>query len=597
MAIKKHFRRGLAFFILLGPVLSPGVFSAGPGPAGQRPVQGQDRASRDDRAGRREQAGLPEIQSYISSAWDSLTRSMTSCRSITDPKASTPPVIYLPADFAIPPELEPVTRECHAQIARLPQVIHRLGEIDVEGLDAHALLYLPHPYVVPGGMFNEMYGWDSYFIIRGLVESGHLEMARGMVENFFFEISHYGALLNANRGYMLTRSQPPFLTSMIMAVYDAENAKGHDDREWLETAYPYAVKDHDLWVHEPHLAGASGLSRYFDFGLGPVAEEDPAYYRRAAAYFILHPGEAAGSLSTTAPGEHPPDPIGLRFSLSLCSKSAGSENAGSDNAGGEHAGAPGAANCDHLEDAGLTADFYKGDRSVRESGFDITFRYGPYAAGTHHYADVGLNCLLYKAETDLERMSTLLSKSAEAGKWRQRASGRRSAINRYFWNAHKGEFFDYDFTRAERSSYEYATTFYPLWIGLATREQAEAVDRNFPYFDRPGGLLTSLKETGGQWDAPYGWAPLQLIAAEGLRRYGFAQDANRLSAEFLTTVLLNFRRDGTIREKYNVVTRSSETHVQAGYTQNVVGFGWTNGVFLVLLHSLPADWIGRIPLQ
>ena len=109
----------------------------------------------------------------------------------------------------------------------------------------------------------------------------------------------YGAFLNANRGYMLTRSQPPFLTSMIMAVYDAEKAKGHDDREWLETAYPYAVKDHDLWVHEPHLAGATGLSRYFDFGEGPVAEEDPTYYRRAAGYFILHPGEAAGFLSTT----------------------------------------------------------------------------------------------------------------------------------------------------------------------------------------------------------------------------------------------------------------------------------------------------------
>ena len=88
-----------------------------------------------------------------------------------------------------------------------------------------------------------------------------------------------------------------------------------------------------------------------------------------------------------------------------------------------------------------------------------------------------------------------------------------------------------------------------------------------------------------------------MIAVEGLRRYGFAQDANRLSAEFLGTVLLNFRRDGTIREKYNVVTRSSETHVQAGYTQNVVGFGWTNGVLLALLRSLPPEWSRRIPLQ
>ena len=591
MATKNHLRRTLAFFIVLGLVPSPGVLSAGPGAAGpgaagQRPAQAQDQTSRH------EQAGLSEIQSYISSAWDTLTRSMTSCQSITDPKASTPPVIYLPADFAAPAELEPVTRECHAQIARLPQVIHRLGEIDAKGLDPHALLYLPHPYVVPGGMFNEMYGWDSYFIIRGLAESGRIDLARGMVENFFFEIAHYGALLNANRGYMLTRSQPPFLTSMIMAVYDAEKAKGRDDRDWLATAYPYAVEDHDLWVHDPHLAGATGLSRYFDFGRGPVAEEDLAYYRRAAAYFILHPGEAAGFLSTTGPGEHPPEAIGPRFSLNLCSKNADSENAGSENAG-----APGAGNCDRFEDAGLTSDFYKGDRSVRESGFDITFRYGTYAAGTHHYADVGLNCLLYKVETDLERMSTLLSKSAEAGKWRERASERRDAINKYFWNAQKGEFFDYDFTGSERSSYEYATTFYPLWVGLASPEQAEAVDRNFAYFDRPGGLLTSLKETGGQWDAPYGWAPLQLIAAEGLRRYGFAQDANRLSAEFLTTVLLNFRRDGTIREKYNVVTGSSETHVQAGYTQNVVGFGWTNGVFLALLHNLPPEWTCRIPLQ
>ena len=581
MAIKEHLRRTLALFILLAPVLSPGAVSAE-----QASVRAQDQASRYEQAGRHEQAGLPEIQSYISSAWDTLTRSMASCQSITDPKASTPPVIYLPADFATPAELEPVTRECHAQIAHLPRAIHRLGEIDVKGLDPHALLYLPHPYVVPGGMFNEMYGWDSYFIIRGLVESGRIDLARGMVDNFFFEIAHYGAFLNANRGYMLTRSQPPFLTSMIMAVYDAERAKGHDDHDWLEAAYPYAVQDHDLWVHDPHLAGATGLSRYFDFGRGPVAEEDPAYYRRAAAYFTLHPGEAAGFLSTTAPGEHPPDPIGSQFSLTLCSE----------NTGGEGAGAPGASNCDRLENAGLTADFYKGDRSVRESGFDITFRYGPYAAGTHHYADVGLNCLLYKAETDLERMSGALGKSAEAGNWRESASERRDAINKYFWNAQKGEFFDYDFTRAEQSSYEYATTFYPLWVGLATQEQAEAVERNFPYFDRPGGLSTSLKETGGQWDAPYGWAPLQLIAAEALRRYGFTEDANRLSAEFLTTVLLNFRRDGTIREKYNVVTRSSETHVQAGYTQNVVGFGWTNGVFLALLHRLPPEWTRRIPL-
>src|SRR5439155_18172986 len=176
MAIKNHLRRALSFFILLRLVPSPGVLSAGPGAAGHRPDRAQDQTSRHEQAARYEQAGLPQIQSYISSAWDTLTRSMASCQSITDPKASTPPVIYLPADFAAPAELEPVTRECHAQIAHLPQVIHRLGEIDAKGLDPHALLYLPHPYLVPGGMFNEMYGWDSYFIIRGLAESGRIDL-------------------------------------------------------------------------------------------------------------------------------------------------------------------------------------------------------------------------------------------------------------------------------------------------------------------------------------------------------------------------------------------------------------------------------------
>ena len=530
---------------------------------------------------RQAQAGLPQIQAYISSAWDTLTRSTADCRSITDPKVATPPTIYLPADFETPAALEPLARQCHAQIEHLPQVIHRLGEIDVKGLDPHALLYLPHPYVVPGGMFNEMYGWDSYFIIRGLLEAGRVELARGMVQNFFFEIGHYGGILNANRAYMLTRSQPPFLTSMIMAVYDTENAQGRDDRDWLAAAYPYAVKDYELWVRPPHLAGSTELARYFDFGEGPLPEESASYYRGAAGYFLLHPGEAAGYLVTAEPGRPLANPIGPQFSLELC---------------GENPGASASQDCDRLENAGLTAEFYKGDRSVRESGFDITFRFGPYAGDTHHYAAVGLNCLLYKAETDLERMSTLLSKSAEAAEWRARAAKRRALIDKYLWNSDKGEFFDYDFTQARQSSYAYTTTFYPLWVGLASREQALAVEKNFASFDRPGGLVTSLQETGAQWDSPYGWAPLQLIADEGLRRYGFAEDANRLAAEFLSTVLVNFRRDGTIHEKYNVVTRSSETHVRAGYTQNVVGFGWTNGVFLVLLHALPHSWADRLPL-
>jgi alpha,alpha-trehalase len=160
-------------------------------------------------------------------------------------------------------------------------------------------------------------------------------------------------------------------------------------------------------------------------------------------------------------------------------------------------------------------------------------------------------------------------------------------MNQYFWDAKAGMFFDYNIQKKQRSDYQYITTFYPLWAGLATPEQAKALHANLHIFDEPGGLLMSPYYTGVQWDYPYGWAPNNLLAIEGLRRYKFDDDANRLSVAWLGTIVENFRRDGTIREKYNVVTRSSESKVRVGYQENMVGFGWTNGVFLELLQALP----------
>jgi alpha,alpha-trehalase len=131
-------------------------------------------------------------------------------------------------------------------------------------------------------------------------------------------------------------------------------------------------------------------------------------------------------------------------------------------------------------------------------------------------------------------------------------------------------------------------------VGIATPEQARAIMKNLSIFEKVGGLVMSTHETGGQWDFPYAWAPDQLLGDEGIRRYGFSEDADRLSYEFLSTVAENFRQDGTIREKYNAMTRSSETKVTAGYSMNIVGFGWTNGVFLSLLHDLPQDQVARL---
>ena len=534
-------------------------------------------ASFAQEAGAKE-AGLRQIRSYIAAGWDTLTRSLTDCKVIVDPKLATASVLYLPADFDVPADVQQMQKRCKVQVKHLPQVIHKLGEVDTSNLEPPGLLYLNNKYVVPGGRFNEMYGWDSYFIVRGLVEDKRAELARGMVENFFFEIEHYGAVLNANRTYYLTRSQPPFLTSMILAVYDAQKAAGKEDRAWLERAYGYAARDYGLWTREPHLAGTTGLSRYYDFGNGPAPEsvkDETGHYRQVAAFFLAQPDMWRDYLVAQKPDQ---PHVGPLFALQVC----------------DSAKTMAQAACDSAGTASLSADYYKGDRAMRESGYDVSFRFGPHGARTHHFAPVCLNSLLYKTESDLEKMSGMLGRAADAEEWRKRAEERKESIQKYLWDSERGLYFDYDFENGKRSTYEYVTAFFPMWAGIPTPEQARAVIQHLPTFEKPGGLVMSPHETGGQWDFPYAWAPDQLVADEGIRHYGFNEEADRVSFEFLSTVAENFRRDGTIREKYNAVTRSSETQVTAGYHMNIVGFGWTNGVFLALLHQLPETSVTRL---
>lgn len=507
-----------------------------------------------------------ELVLYIHNAWQSLTRSMSDCASLSDPKLKTQPVLYVPIDFEVPAEDLKRIQACKITLQKLPKSIVHIGDLKPEDVARQGLLFLPYPYIVPGGRFNEMYGWDSYFIIRGLIRENKPEMARGMIENFFFEIDHYGSILNANRTYYFTRSQPPFLTSMIQAYYDFQETKHRADLKWLARAYSYAERDYELWTHSPHLAGDTGLARYYDLGEGPVPEmgDDPLYYLEVTNHLLTSlQGNESGYVvvgqETTTP----------QFAGKVCVAKNGT--------------GPATESCSTPQPVALSDDFYKGDRAMRESGFDVSFRFGPFGGSTHHFAPVCLNSLLYKAETDMERFATLLGRPAEAQKWHDRSVARKAAINKYLWNSQAGMFFDYDFVHNQQSDYHYAATFYPLWAGAATLEQGRAVAGNLKIFERPGGIAMSDRATGVQWDLPYGWAPLQLLTVEGLRRYQFEEDASRIATHFVETVSQNFQRDGTIREKYNVVTASSETNVTTGYKANVVGFGWTNGVVLELL--------------
>ena len=235
-----------------------------------------------------------KVMSYIHGGWDTLSRSMSECKSVVDTKVTTAPVLYLPAGLATPPAVAAMQRQCTVAVERLPRKIAKMGDVAVGEIPKEGLLYLPNRYVVPGGRFNEMYGWDSYFIILGLVADGRTALAHGMVENFFYEIENYGALLNANRTYFLTRSQPPLLTSMVREVWGAPG--GARDKAWLATAYGYATRDYGLWVSPVHRAGKTGLARYEDIGVGPVPEmaDDNGYYPDVDPVDAGAPGGGSG---------------------------------------------------------------------------------------------------------------------------------------------------------------------------------------------------------------------------------------------------------------------------------------------------------------
>jgi alpha,alpha-trehalase len=511
-----------------------------------------------------------KILTYIDSGWNSLSRSMTDCKSLVDPKVTTAPLLYLPYGMAAPSAVASAHQPCNVEVRNLPRSITHIGDVRVAEIPVEGLLYLPNRYVVPGGRFNEMYGWDSYFIILGLVEEKNktdAELARGMVENFFYEIENYGAILNANRTYFFTRSQPPFLTSMIREVYEHPVDK-QLTTAWLAKAYSYAQRDYELWTSPIHRAGDTGLARYHDLGEGPVPEmaDDSGYYPDVIRWLLAHPGNPTTYL-IDAPDDPSPSEAASLAKIS-CDIAASRVCARA-----------------HVDGHRLTADFYRGDRAMRESGFDTSFRFGPFSGSTGDYAPICLNSLLYKYERDMAHFATLLGRSTDVTEWNRRAAARKEAINRYLWNPTQGMFYDYDFTTQKQSTYNYVTAFYPLWAGLATKQQAASLRNHLSLFEHDGGLAMSDANSGTQWDLPFGWAPTNWLAIKGLAQYGFSLDASRIAGKFSQTILQNFLADGTIREKYNVVSGSANVAVATGYKSNVVGFGWTNGVYLQM-HDL-----------
>ena len=210
------------------------------------------------------------IFDYIRQTWTDFTRSHRNlAAAAVDPKFPAPAGGRWPVYVASSENLSNVQAQLRAEMSAtdFSKIDVRPLPRDLQQIPEPGLLYLPKSYVVPGGRFNEMYGWDSFFIQMGLLRDGQIELAKDMADDALYEVREYGKVLNANRTYYLTRSQPPFLTEMVLAVYNRTK-----DRAWLEQALPAIETYYRYWTTEPHLTPETGLSRYYDLGAGPSPE-------------------------------------------------------------------------------------------------------------------------------------------------------------------------------------------------------------------------------------------------------------------------------------------------------------------------------------
>lgn len=364
--------------------------------------------------------------------------------------------------------------------------------------DDESLLGLPKPYLVPSYDetasfdYNELYYWDSYFMVQGMLDAEHEELVRGILDDLLYSFERFKVIPNASRTYLTGRSQPPFLTSLI---YDVYNTYGLD-RAWLKKTIEIAKKEYQtVWMgtRKPNERLVyNGLSRYYDIN--------------------------------------------------------------------------------HLHDL-----------AEAESGWDMTPRFGRKAL---NYLPVDLNALLFKYEMDFARTARLFDDEKEAEKWEHAAEARKQAMNELMWDRPKGMYYDYNFVREKRGNVSSLATYFPLWAGMVTEKQAAALVKALHRFEDKGGLSTTDALPLGQyvpgampvqWAYPNGWAPLHFIVVEGLLKYGYREDAERIARKWLRCNLDWFTMKGVFLEKYNVI--NPEKPPQKGVYPSQTGFGWTNAVF------------------
>ncbi|GJL41133.1 TPA: alpha,alpha-trehalase [Enterobacter chengduensis] len=437
---------------------------------------------------------------------------------------------FVEMNFTLPAEGEkyvpPAGQSLREHIDDLWPVLTRTTDKASNKWDS--LLPLPKPYVVPGGRFREVYYWDSYFTMLGLAESGHWDKISDMVDNFAYEIDTFGHIPNGNRSYYLSRSQPPFFSMMVelLATHDGDALKKY--RPQMEKEYAYWMEGVDsLQPGQANqrvvkLDDGSVLNRYWDDRDTP------------------RPESWLDDVNTAKSNPNRP-----------------------------------------------ATEIYRDLRSAAASGWDFSSRWmdDPQKLGTIRttsIAPVDLNALMFKMEKLLARAGQESGDAASASRYEALAAARQKAIESHLWNDKEGWYADYDLKSMKVRNQLTAAALFPLYVKAAAQDRADKVAAaTSSRLLQPGGIATTTVNSGQQWDAPNGWAPLQWVAAEGLQNYGQEKVSMDVTWRFLKNVQHTYDREKKLVEKYDVSTTG--TGGGGGEYPLQDGFGWSNGVTLKML--------------
>jgi len=432
-------------------------------------------------------------------------------------------------DFIMDPHYRQFARDLHL---RWPNLSRRVAEKVHSNPENYSLIALPKAFIVPGGRFRELYYWDSFFTIRGLLASRMFATTRNMIENMAYLVETYGFIPNGNRIYYLNRSQPPLLTWCVEAYYEATK-----DLEFVQKIMPSLEKEMDFFMKNRQINQIGWKSHLYQFRTS-VTGPRPESYRE-------------------------------------------------DMESAEHIE-------DILEKQRLWGNIAAAAESGRDFSCRWFGNEGPQAnkmgsTRTSAIIPVELNSIICANLRIFSTFYELLGEPQKAVTSFAQHQLMKEAIHQVFWSEEQGCWFDFDVQKNKQIEVFFDTNLFPMFCGCAH----EGLDssRIVSYLTNSGilgyqGIPTSLIRSGQQWDFPSGWAPMNWVAIIGLKNIGQTELAKTLTAKWIAHNYNIFKDSGKMFEKYNVSTSCVKGGVGAGGEYDVQeGFGWTNGVILDLLKT------------